>query len=65
MSSKFIPLLIKNLMRSRTRLIVTVGACAFAAFIVCFFLAADYSLTSMLHIAGDSDNLIVTQKDRY
>ena len=65
MAGKLIPFIIKNLMRSKIRMTATIGSCALAAFIVCFFLAADYSLSGMLQKAGDSDNLIVTQKDRY
>ncbi len=65
MAMKLIPFVIKNLLRSKTRLLATAGGCAVAAFIICFFLATGGSLNSMLARAGTSQNLIITQKDRY
>jgi len=65
MPRKFLRLVWRNATRSRTRLAATVGGCAVGAFIVCFFLAADGSLSRMLDSAGADQNLIVTQKDRF
>ncbi|MHC4200723.1 MAG: hypothetical protein ACYSU0_12085 [Planctomycetota bacterium] len=65
MLSKGLALVLRNLARSRTRLIATVGGCAVAAFVVCFFLAADNSLSRVLSAASESSNLVVRQKDRY
>ena len=41
-----LPLVLKNLLRSKTRLIATVGGCAVAAFVVCFFLSSEHSLSA-------------------
>jgi len=65
MPRKFLRLVLRGLSRSRTRLAATVGGAAVGAFMVCFFLAADGSLTRMLDSAGADQNLIVTQKDRF
>ena len=62
---RLLPFMLKNLFRSKTRLISTVGGCAVAAFIVCFFMTVDHSLSTMLSLAEGSNNLIVTQKDHY
>ena len=65
MLSKLFALIVKNMLRSKTRLLATAGGCAVATFIVCFFLAANYSLTAVLKQAGSSNILVVRQKDRY
>jgi hypothetical protein len=65
MSGKFLPLVLKSLLRSRTRLVATTGCCLIAAAIVAFFLAAEHSLDSMVLAARKSANLVMTQKDRY
>ena len=65
MPSKNLALVLRNLARSRTRLIATVGGCAVAASVVCFFLAAENSLSRVLSAASESSNLVVRQKDRY
>ena len=62
---RLLPLIAKNLRRSRTRLAATLGGCLVASFIVCFFLAADHSLRTMLRQAAGTSNLIVKQKDRF
>jgi len=62
---KLTTLVVKNMLRSKTRLMATAGGCAVATFVVCFFLAANHSLSSMLDKAGASNNLVVRQKDRY
>jgi len=46
-------------------MIITVSGCAIASFIICFFLAADMSMGSMLSESKDSPNLIMTQKDKF
>jgi len=51
--------------RSRTRLAVTTFGCAVAAFVTCFFLAAENSLSRMTDAAKQDANIIVRQKDRY
>ncbi len=58
-------LLVRNVLRSRTRLITTLLGCAIGAFIATFFLAADYSLKRMTDVTGRNANLVVRQKDRY
>ena len=65
MNIKLINLILKNMLRSKTRLLATAGGCTIAAFVVCFFLTVDNSLTSMLDQAGTSNNLVVRQKDRH
>ena len=65
MSGKIAPLVYKNLFRSKTRLLATVGGCAIGAFIVCFFLAADSSLERMKRQTQSAANLIMTQQDRF
>jgi hypothetical protein len=60
-----LPLVLKGLLRSKTRLAATTGCCLIAAAIVAFFLTAEHSLNAMLRSAGDSANLVMTQKDRY
>ena len=65
MLSKLMSLVLRNLVRSKTRFFATVGGCATAAFIVCFFLTAENSLSRVVSAASDDANLIVRQKDRY
>ena len=65
MSIRLLPFLMKNLLRSKTRLVATVGGCAVAAFVVAFFLTAQFSLASLLLQEEGRVNLVVTQKDRY
>ena len=60
-----LPLVLKNLARSKTRLTATVGGCTVAAFVVCFFLSSEHSLTRVVRSASDRANLIVRGKDRY
>ncbi len=60
-----LPLVIKNMLRSKTRLVATVGGCAVAAFVVCFFLSSEHSLSRVVASASDSANLIVRAKDKY
>ena len=62
---KMIPLVLKNMLRSRTRLIATVGGCAIAAFIVCFFLASQQSLNSILSSAASMSNVVVSERDKF
>lgn len=62
---RLIPYVLRNLFRSRTRLVATVLGCFVAGAIVSFFLAADHSLDSMLKQAAGSNTLMVKQKDRY
>lgn len=62
---KLIALIVKNMLRSKTRLLATAGGCAVATFVVCFFLAANHSLSTIVKQAGTSNNLVVRQKDRY
>lgn len=60
-----LPLVLKNLLRSKTRLVATVGCCLIAAAIVEFFVAAEHSLSGMMQAAGGNSVLVMTQKDRY
>lgn len=65
MPGRLTPLILKSLLRSKTRLVATAGCCLIAAAIVSFFLAAEHSLDSMLTAVRGSTNLVMTQKDRY
>ncbi len=65
MASKLLTLAIKNMFRSKTRLIATTGCCIISALIVCFLLTAQNSLGRVMASAGDSQNLVMMQKDRY
>ncbi len=65
MQTKVLSLALHNTVRSKTRLFATVGCCLIAASIVGFFGAASSSLNAMLTTAGESANLVMTQKDRY
>ena len=65
MPNHMLPLILRNLRRSKIRLIATLGGCTVAAVIVCFFLAADTSMKNMLSRAEAGNNLVVTQQDRY
>ena len=65
MLTRLVPLVMRNLTRSKTRFIATVGGCAVAAFVVCFFVAAEGSLSRVVSAASDDANLLVRQKDRY
>ena len=44
MASKLLTLAIKNMFRSKTRLVATTGCCIISSLIVCFLLTAQYSL---------------------
>ena len=65
MFPKLLPLIVKGLFRSKTRLFATTGCCLVAALIICFFLTAENSLRRVGRSAGDGLNLVMTQKDRY
>ena len=65
MPTKLLPLMLKNLYRSKTRLLTTTGCCTIAAAILSFFLAAQHSFSRMMCSAADRSNLVLTQKDRY
>ncbi len=65
MPSKLILVILRNLFRSKTRLIITTVGCALAAFVTCFFLSAEDSLSRITETAGRDANIIVRQKDRY
>lgn len=61
----FATLVIKNVLRSPTRLIATLGGCALAAFIVSTCLVADASLRAVQRRAGAQPNLMVHQRGRH
>ncbi|MGB2823272.1 MAG: hypothetical protein WBF17_19985 [Phycisphaerae bacterium] len=65
MPGKLLPLVLKNVLRSKTRLLATVGCCMISAAIICFFVTADSSLAKITEDAASSQNLVLTQKDRY
>lgn len=65
MLGKLLAIIVRNIFRSRTRLAITTIGCALAAFITCFFIAAEKSLSNMTEAAGNDANIIVRQKDRY
>lgn len=58
-------IIIRNMMRSKTRMILSVLGCALAAFVTCFFLAAEDSLVRLTDSASQDANIIVRQKDRH
>lgn len=62
---RLLPLIIKNLLRSRVRFFATSFGCAIAAFIVAFFLAADFSVGRILRQAESANQIIVSQLDKY
>lgn len=65
MAPKLLPLIIKNMFRSKTRLVATTGCCLISALIVCFLLTAQNSLARVMQSTGDNQNLVMMQKDRY
>ena len=58
-------MILRNLWRTPARLAVTVTGCLIAAFVTCFFLAAQQSMERMTDAASRDANLVVRQKDRY
>ena len=65
MLGKLLAIIVRNVFRSKTRLAITVLGCAMAAFVTCFFLSAEQSLSRMTDAAGNDANIIVRQKDRH
>jgi len=65
MALKLLTLAIKNMFRSKTRLAATTGCCIISSLIICFLLTAQNSLGRVMGSAGDSQNLVMMQKDRY
>ena len=65
MLTKLSAFILRNLFRSKTRLIVTTFGCTVAAFVTCFFVAAERSLDNLTSSAAQDANVIVKQKDRY
>lgn len=62
---RLIPLIYKNLIRSKVRLFVTVLGCGIAAFMVCFFLAADYSVGRVFRQAESANQILISQLDKH
>ena len=62
---KIVLLIVRSMMRSKTRMIIGLAGCAIAGFVVCFFLAAEGSLVRMTDAVSKDANIIVRQKDRY
>jgi hypothetical protein len=58
-------LVLKNLVRSKTRFTVTVAGCAIAAFVVCLFLAAENSIGTVFSQAEYSNHLLIFEKDKH
>ncbi len=65
MTAKLLPLIIKNMFRSKTRLMATIGCCLISSLIICFLLTAQNSLARVTQNVGDNQNLVMMQKDRY
>ncbi len=65
MPARLLEIIVRNLFRSRTRLVITVFGCALGAFVTCFFLSAEKSLDRMTNAASKDANIVVRQKDRY
>jgi hypothetical protein len=62
---KIVPLVVRNLLRSKTRLATTLTGCAVGAFVMSFFLAAGNSLDNAMRDTRVNSNLIITQQDRF
>ena len=65
MALRLLAVIFRNLLRSKTRLLITTLGCSAAAFVTCFFLSAEMSLSRMTDAAGEDANIVVRQKDRY
>lgn len=65
MWGKLIMMIVRNMMRSRTRMLISILGCTLAAFVMCFFLAAENSLIQLTDTASQDANLVIRQKDRY
>lgn len=65
MPDKFVLLIIKNIMRSKIRAFITVFGSIMGAFIISFFITAEYSLDRLVYKVGGESNLIITQRGRY
>lgn len=65
MFAKILKLIFRNITRSRTRFMITTLGCVVAAFVICFFLAAENSLRRMTAKAKQDANLVISQKDRH
>ena len=62
---RLLTLVFRNLFRAKTRTFITVFGCMTGAFIIAFFMTAQYSLGAILVDVEDDANVIVKQKDRY
>jgi hypothetical protein len=65
MPRKLWRLIWKNTFRSRTRLAATTLGCTLAAFVTCFFLASERSVSKVVSLAAQDANIVVRQKDRH
>lgn len=65
MPEKFLTLVIKNILRSKARAFITVFGSIMGAFIISFFVTAEYSLDRLVAKVGGESNLIITQRGRY
>jgi len=65
MAVKLLRMVVKNLFRSRTRLVATTGCCLVSGLIICFLLTAQNSLGRVMRSAGDNQNLVMMQEGRY
>ncbi len=62
---RLLPLIFKNLIRAKVRFAVTVLGCGIAAFMVCFFLAADYSVGRLFRQADAANQILISQLDKH
>ena len=60
---KFLPYILKNMMRNKVRTFLTIGIVAISAFIFTYFMAFSDSWNSLLNQAGKNALLIIGQKN--
>jgi hypothetical protein len=62
---KLMRVIMRNVIRARTRALITIFGCVIASFVICFFMTAEHSLSKILGSVENDSNLIITQKDRF
>lgn len=65
MLTKIFPLILRNMVRSKTRFLATLGGCAIATFVLGFFFSAGHSIDNLLDSADGEQNIVVRQKGKY
>ncbi len=65
MPTKLLPLVLRNLFRSKTRFLATTGCCVIAAVIISFFLTAQHSFTQITEASRSNETLVMSVRDSY